>query len=78
MIKIDNLVKEYKMYARKKDRLMEAMFPNVVNKHGTFRAVNGLSIEIKKGEVLRNFRKKWCRKIHFAKNDNRCCYSNVW
>ena len=52
MIKIDNLVKEYKMYARKKDRLMEAMFPHIVNKHGTFRAVNNLSIEIKKGEVL--------------------------
>ena len=52
MIKITNLVKEYKMFARKKDRLMEAMFPNLVHKHGTFKAMDNLNLEIKKGEVL--------------------------
>lgn len=52
MIKITNLVKEYKMFARKKDRLMEAMFPNIVHKHGTFKAMDNLNLEIKKGEVL--------------------------
>ncbi len=52
MIKITNLVKEYKMYARKKDRLMEAMFPNIVHKHGTFKAMDNLNLEVKKGEVL--------------------------
>ena len=52
VIKITNLVKEYKMFARKKDRLMEAMFPNIVHKHGTFRAMDNLNLEVKKGEVL--------------------------
>lgn len=31
VIKITNLVKEYKMYARKKDRLLEAILPNYKN-----------------------------------------------
>ncbi len=52
VIKITNLVKEYKMFARKKDRLLETMFPNWVHKHGTFRAMDGLDLEVKKGEVL--------------------------
>lgn len=52
MIKITNLVKEYKMFARKKDRLMEAMFPNIAHKHGTFKAMDNLNLEVRKGEVL--------------------------
>ena len=52
MIKITDLVKEYKMFARKKDRLMEAMFPSFVHKHGTFKAMDHLNLEIKKGEVV--------------------------
>ena len=52
IIKIDNLVKEYKMFARKKDRLMEAMFPHFVHKHGVFKATDNLNLEVKKGEVL--------------------------
>lgn len=52
MIKISNLVKEYKMFARKKDRLLETMFPNLVHKHGTFKAMDNLNLEVKKGEVL--------------------------
>ncbi len=52
MIKITDLVKEYKMYARKKDRLMEAVLPNFVHRHGTFKAMNELNLEVKKGEVL--------------------------
>jgi len=51
VIKISNLIKEYKMFARKKDRLLETMFP-FVKRHGTFRAIDDLSLEIKKGEVL--------------------------
>ena len=50
-VEIKNLVKEYKMYDRKKDRLIEALFPRV-NRHHTFRAVNNLSLEVKKGEIL--------------------------
>ena len=52
MIKTTDLVKEYKMFARKKDRLLEAIFPNMVHKHGTFKAMDHLNLEIKKGEVL--------------------------
>ena len=51
VVKITNLVKEYKMYARKKDRLLETVFP-WVERHGTFRAMNNLNLEIHKGEVL--------------------------
>ncbi len=51
VIEISSIVKEYKMFARKKDRLMETMFP-FIQKHGTFRAIDNLSLEVKKGEVL--------------------------
>ena len=51
VVKITNLVKEYKMYARKKDRLLETVFP-WLQRHGTFRAMNNLNLEIHKGEVL--------------------------
>lgn len=51
VVKITNLVKEYKMYARKKDRLLEAVLPGYV-RHSTFRAMDDLSLEIKKGEIL--------------------------
>ncbi len=51
VVKITGLVKEYKMYARKKDRLLEAILPNY-KKHTTFRAMDNLNLEIKKGEVL--------------------------
>ena len=51
VVKITNLVKEYKMYARKKDRLLEAILPGY-KKHTVFKAMDNLSLEIKKGEVL--------------------------
>lgn len=51
VIKISNLVKEYKMYSRKKDRLFEAILPRY-RKHTTFKAMDNLNLEIKKGEML--------------------------
>ena len=51
VIKITDLVKEYKMYARKKDRLLEAIIPRY-QKHSKFRAMDNLNLELKKGEVL--------------------------
>lgn len=51
VIKISNLVKEYKMYSHKKDRLLEAVIPGY-KKHSTFRAMDNLNLEIRKGEVL--------------------------
>ena len=50
-IEINNLVKEYKMYARKKDRLLETILPKY-EKHTTFKAIDDLNLEVKKGEVL--------------------------
>ena len=51
VIKITNLVKEYKMFASKKDRLFETVIPGF-HRHSTFRALDNLNLELKKGEVL--------------------------
>ena len=51
VIDIKNLTKEYKMYASKKDRLVETIFPSVT-KHSTFRAMDTLHLEVQKGEIL--------------------------
>lgn len=51
VIEITNLVKEYKMFARKRDRFTETVFP-FLNRHGTFKAMDNLNLEVRKGEVL--------------------------
>ena len=51
IIEIKNLKKDYKMYNSKKDRLLEAVVP-FYKKHQTFSAIDGLDLELKKGEVL--------------------------
>lgn len=51
VVEIKNLKKEYKMFARKKDRLLETVIPGY-EKHGTFCAMNDLNLEIRKGEIL--------------------------
>lgn len=51
VIKIENLTKEYKMYKTKKDRLVEAILPGC-QRHDTFKAMDNLNLEVKKGEVL--------------------------
>lgn len=48
---IENLTKEYKMFSRKKDRLLELIFP-FYQKHSLFRAVDDLSLNIPKGQIL--------------------------
>lgn len=50
-IEIKSLVKEYKMYNGRKDRLLEIIFPKIV-RHTSFKAVNGIDLTVKKGEVL--------------------------
>ena len=52
VIKINNLSKEYKMFARKKDRLLQTIFHNKYKRYGTFKALDDLNLEIKKGEVV--------------------------
>ena len=51
VIKITNLVKEYKMFSSKKDRLLETVIPKY-QRHTTFRAMDNLNLEVKEGEVL--------------------------
>jgi len=51
VITITDLSKEYKMYARKKDRLLETILP-WYKKHNVFKAMNNVNLELKKGEVL--------------------------
>ncbi len=51
IIEIKDLVKDYKMFSKKQDRLIETIFP-MINRHTNFRAMNNLNLEVKKGEVL--------------------------
>ena len=51
VIKITNLVKEYKMFNKKTDRLLEAIIPKI-EKHSNFKAIDDLNLEVRKGEVL--------------------------
>ena len=51
VIEIKDLVKKYKMYGKKKDRLVEIMFPKV-QRHTDFTAMNHLNLSVKKGEVV--------------------------
>lgn len=52
MIKVNNVVKTYKIYDKPIDRLKEAIFPFVEKKAKEFNALNGLTFEIKKGEAV--------------------------
>ena len=51
VIEIKDLVKKYKMYNRKQDRLLEAIFPKM-NRHSDFTATDHLDLTVKKGEAL--------------------------
>lgn len=51
VVKIDHLGKNYKMFSRKKDRLIETLIPSI-QRHKTFKALDDFSLEIRKGEVL--------------------------
>lgn len=50
-IRIEGLNKQYKMFARKKDRLLETIFPSY-RRHTEFSAITDLNLEIKKGESV--------------------------
>ncbi len=50
-IEIKDLVKKYKMFNKKQDRLLEAIFPRM-NRHTDFTATNHLDLTVKKGEAL--------------------------
>lgn len=51
VIEIKDLVKKYKMYSRKKDRLLEVIFPKK-QRHSDFIAIDNLNLSVKKGEIV--------------------------
>lgn len=51
VLNIDGLTKGYKMFARKKDRMLETLFP-AIERHGVFEAMHDFNLEVRKGEVL--------------------------
>ena len=51
VIEIKGLCKEYKMYHRKKDRLLEILLPKY-QKHSSFTALKDFDLELKKGEII--------------------------
>jgi len=51
-IKVQNLTKIYKLYKDPKDRLKEALNPFGKKYHNDFYALNNVSFEIKKGEIV--------------------------
>lgn len=51
VIEIHDLVKKYKMYNKKQDRLIEVIFQKT-NRHTDFTAINHLDLNIKKGEIV--------------------------
>lgn len=50
-VEIKDLTKEYKMFDKKLDRLIETVIP-AFKRHEVFIAVNNLNLQIKKGEIL--------------------------
>lgn len=51
VVQIKGLCKNYKMFARKKDRLLETLIPSI-ERHGVFSAIKDFNLEVRKGEVL--------------------------
>ena len=51
IIKIEHLCKNYKMFNKKQDRLIETLIP-AIKRHDIFKALDDFSLELKKGEVL--------------------------
>ena len=51
IIKIEHLCKNYKMFNKKQDRLIETLIP-AIKKHDVFKALDDFSLELEKGEVL--------------------------
>ncbi len=52
VIKVNNLTKTYHLYDKPQDRLKEALHPFRKSYHHDFHALNDVSFEIKKGEIV--------------------------
>ncbi|MFT6989342.1 MAG: lipopolysaccharide transport system ATP-binding protein [Paraglaciecola sp.] len=66
-IKLENVSKYYKLYGASKDRLKEALHPLGRKYHKPFYALKGLSLEIKKGDVLGVVGRNGCGKSTLLK-----------
>lgn len=52
VIEVKNLTKTYKLYKDNKRRIIESLFPNVKPQYTEFNALNDVSFQIKKGEIV--------------------------
>jgi len=52
VIAAENLSKHYALYARKMDRVVEALFPFAPKRHTPFAALEGVSFSVARGEAL--------------------------
>jgi lipopolysaccharide transport system ATP-binding protein len=52
VIKLDNIVKSYRLYKGRKDRLKEALHPAGKKYHQDFHALRNVNLEVKRGEIL--------------------------
>lgn len=51
-IEVNNLTKTYKLYENNKRRIIEGLFPKVKPRYREFNALNHVSFQIKKGEIV--------------------------
>ena len=51
VVELKDISKEYKIYNRKKDKLIETLFP-IKSKHSIFKALDDVNLVIKEGEAL--------------------------
>lgn len=52
IISVENVVKTYKLYNQNSDRLKEVIFPIKKKRHREFKALNGITFKVKKGEIV--------------------------
>lgn len=77
IIEVKNLVKKYKISERKHGIL--GYIKNIFHpKYKEFTAVNNISFNIKKGELVGYIGENGARKIYYDKDANWLAYSNIW
>ena len=77
VIEIKNVSKEYKIFDRKKDRLLEAILPKY-EKDRVFRPVDNMNLTVKKGEILGILGKNGSGKSkEYRVSENAANYHNV-
>ncbi len=67
VIKLENVSKYYKLYQNPRDRLKEALSPTKKTYHKKYYALEGINLQVKKGEVLGIVGKNGCGKSTLLK-----------